>query len=99
MDDSREFNRLPPPNPYNLDMRRKDLENKSKRGTISERERADLDRMYRNIDKAEREAAKKAPTTRTEMGKVFKKGGSVKSSASRRADGIAQRGKTKGRII
>jgi hypothetical protein len=29
---------------------------------------------------------------------VFKKGGAVKSSASRRADGIAQRGKTKGRI-
>lgn len=30
---------------------------------------------------------------------VFKKGGSVKSSASRRADGIAQRGKTKGRFV
>ncbi len=29
----------------------------------------------------------------------MKKGGSVKSSASRRADGIAQRGKTKGRMI
>jgi len=28
--------------------------------------------------------------------KPFKKGGSVKSSASKRADGIAQRGKTKG---
>lgn len=27
------------------------------------------------------------------------KGGSVKSSASRRADGVAQRGKTKGRMI
>jgi len=30
---------------------------------------------------------------------VFKKGGMVKSSASRRADGIAQRGKTRGRLI
>jgi len=30
---------------------------------------------------------------------VFKKGGMVKSSASRRADGIAQRGKTKGRFV
>jgi hypothetical protein len=30
---------------------------------------------------------------------VFKKGGAVKSSASRRADGIAQRGKTKGRFV
>lgn len=29
----------------------------------------------------------------------YKKGGSVHSSASRRADGIAQRGKTKGRIV
>lgn len=29
----------------------------------------------------------------------FKKGGSVKSSASRRGDGIAQRGKTKGRMV
>jgi hypothetical protein len=29
----------------------------------------------------------------------MKRGGSVKSSASRRADGIAQRGKTKGRLI
>jgi hypothetical protein len=28
-----------------------------------------------------------------------KKGGVIKSSASRRADGIAQRGKTKGRMI
>jgi hypothetical protein len=30
---------------------------------------------------------------------VFKKGGSVKSSASRRADGIAQRGKTRGKFV
>ena len=29
----------------------------------------------------------------------YKKGGSVKSSASRRADGAAQRGKTKGRTL
>jgi len=29
----------------------------------------------------------------------YKKGGSVKSSASRRADGIASRGKTRGRMI
>jgi len=31
--------------------------------------------------------------------KKMKKGGSVRSSASKRADGIAQRGKTKGRMI
>lgn len=41
-------------------------------------------------DKAER----KAPTTKTEMGKVFKKGGYVRA-----ADGIAQRGKTKGKLV
>ena len=29
----------------------------------------------------------------------FEKGGSVKSSASKRADGCAQRGKTKGRMV
>jgi hypothetical protein len=40
------------------------------------------------------EAEKNAPTTKTEMGKMLKKGGSV-SSASKRADGIAQRGKTR----
>jgi hypothetical protein len=30
---------------------------------------------------------------------VFKKGGAVKSSASKRADGIAQRGKTRGKFV
>ena len=30
---------------------------------------------------------------------TYKKGGSVKSSASKRADGIAMRGKTKGRMV
>ena len=42
---------------------------------------------------AEMRAAKK-----TESSKGMKKGGSV-SSASKRADGIASKGKTKGRII
>ena len=47
---------------------------------------------------ADRKAAAKAataPTTKTTMGKPFAKGG----SASARADGCAQRGKTKGRMI
>jgi hypothetical protein len=30
---------------------------------------------------------------------VFKKGGAVKSSASKRADGIAVRGKTRGKMV
>jgi hypothetical protein len=38
---------------------------------------------------------KKAPTTRTEMGKGFKKGGSVSS----RADGCATKGKTRGKMV
>lgn len=50
------------------------------------------------MDEMERRAAEQAPTTRRTMGSVFAKGGKV-GSASRRADGIAQRGKTKGRII
>ena len=47
---------------------------------------------------ADRKAAAKAataPTTKTTMGKGFAKGG----SASARADGIAQRGKTRGMIV
>ena len=42
-----------------------------------------------------REQAKKEAKERFGM----KKGGTVRSSASSRADGIAQRGKTKGRIV
>lgn len=44
-----------------------------------------------------REAASRAG--RAMEGSPFKKGGSVKSSASKRADGCAQRGKTKGRMV
>jgi hypothetical protein len=39
-----------------------------------------------------------APTTKTEMGKIFKKGGKV-GSASKRADGCAMRGKTRGKFV
>jgi hypothetical protein len=52
-------------------------------------------------DKRQREMESKAPTTRSTMGegklKPFRAGGAV--SASRRADGAAQRGKTRGRVI
>lgn len=47
-------------------------------------------------DEEDRKKADAAPTTKTEMGQKFAKGGSV--SASSRGDGIAQRGKTKGRM-
>jgi len=46
-------------------------------------------------DERTQEKIKKAPTTKTEMGKAFAKGG----SASSRADGCAQRGKTRGTLI
>ena len=46
-------------------------------------------------DEEMRKKTKTAPTTKTEMGKGFAKGG----TASARADGCAQRGKTRGTII
>ena len=42
---------------------------------------------------------KKGGKVKTKPMKAFAKGGSVKSSASSRGDGCAQRGKTKGRMI
>jgi hypothetical protein len=47
-------------------------------------------------DEEMRKKMKTAPTTKTEMGKGFAKGG---MTASRRADGCAQRGKTRGTLI
>jgi len=49
-------------------------------------------------DRKEEAAAAGSPVIKAPTAGM-KKGGSVKSSASRRADGIAQRGKTKGRLI
>lgn len=46
-------------------------------------------------DEKMRQKMKTAPTTKTEMGKPFAKGG---MTASSRADGIAQRGKTRGMV-
>jgi hypothetical protein len=46
-------------------------------------------------DKKAAAKAATAPTTKTTMGKPFAKGGSVSS----RADGCAQRGKTKGTMV
>ena len=42
----------------------------------------------------QRRAADTAPTTKTEMGRTFARGGYVKS-----ADGIAKRGKTRGKMV
>lgn len=54
--------------------------------------------MQKIRDMKASEAAKSAPTTRTEMGKKFASGGSV-SSASKRADGCATKGKTRGKMV
>ena len=51
-------------------------------------------------ERAERERAEKAKTKEEKEDEPsYRKGGSVKSSASRRADGIAVKGKTKGRFV
>jgi len=54
--------------------------------------------MQEIADRKAAAKAAKAPTTKTTMAKNFAKGGSV-SSASKRADGCAQRGKTRGMIV
>ena len=64
-------------------------------GARSARKKA---RMAEAKDKETRKKESEAPTTRTEMGK-YKKGGSVKSSASKRADGCATKGKTRGKMV
>jgi len=71
-------------------------------------EQAALDRLntsneaqeYRDNKTRRRENAAGAPTPQRPVNTIKKaKGGVIKSSASRRADGIAQRGKTKGRFV
>jgi hypothetical protein len=52
--------------------------------------------MQEAKDEEMRKKMKTAPTTKTEMGKGFAKGG---MTASKRADGCAQRGKTRGTMI
>ena len=55
------------------------------------------------MDQMQQNAPTTAPTTRTTMGEGFKKGGKVKKMAKggfvKAADGIAQRGKTRGRFV
>jgi len=51
--------------------------------------------MQEAKDEEEYQKRKTAPTTKTEMGEAFAKGG---MTASRRGDGIASRGKTRGKM-
>ena len=60
----------------------------------NERENQERDRRV----KQEQEAYEKYDKTRLKDQGSFKKGGSV-GSASKRADGIAQRGKTRGKMV
>lgn len=54
----------------------------------------------KNMSMAERRMQMAGRTMRSGGGvKAYKKGGTVKSSASKRADGIAQRGKTRGKMV
>jgi hypothetical protein len=71
--------------------------------TAKEKNQADMSAAEKEMaqeaaDNKYREKADKSPTTKTEMGEAFKRGGSV-SSASSRADGCAQRGKTRGTMV
>ena len=75
----------------------RDKEIPPKRGTPAYRARQAA--IEEAKDKRRRKEEDKAPTTRTEMSKGFKKGGKVKSSASKRADGCAKKGKTRGKMI
>jgi len=69
----------------------------TKRGKMKEEElQKKYDRPGYNRDQAEK--AEAAATLKRES-RGMKKGGVVKSSASKRADGIATRGKTRGRMV
>ena len=69
----------------------------TKRGKMKEEElQKKYDRPGYNRDQAEK--AEAAATLKRES-RGMKKGGVVKSSASKRADGVAMRGKTRGRIV
>ena len=68
--------------------RRRMLEAAMASGKATPEEKAELKAQYMRQDKLNQQGYKAATERKA-------KGGSVKSSASRRADGIAQRGKTK----
>jgi len=61
-------------------------------GKATPEEKAELKAQYMRQDKLNQQGYKAATERKA-------KGGSVKSSASRRADGIATKGKTKGRMV
>lgn len=70
----------------------KNLVENIRKEVMPEKLRKEADRTFKNLPEEVKdyEAYKDAG---------FKRGGSVRSSASKRADGCAQRGKTKGRMV
>lgn len=70
-----------------------DKEHESKKDSMTPGQKQSMEEAK---DEEMRKKMKDAPTTKTEMGKPFAKGG---MTASSRADGIAQRGKTRGKMI
>jgi hypothetical protein len=83
----------------------KDYEKKLREDALKEmRDQKMLEESGSAYDKARQQslgAPDKAPVKKRAGGMCtgYAKGGSVKSSASKRADGCAQRGKTKGRMV
>jgi len=53
----------------------------------------------KELDKKATQAAREAGAEERREARGMKKGGSVKSSASKRADGIAKKGKTRGKMV
>jgi len=73
---------------------------RAKRAELGDTGRPTTPLRYERAKRAELgDTGRPTPLMVDEMASPFKKGGSVKSSASRRADGIASRGKTRGRMI
>jgi hypothetical protein len=53
----------------------------------------------KELDKKATQAAREAGAEERREARGMKKGGMVKSSASKRADGIAKKGKTRGKMV
>jgi len=82
----------PPPLPYKTD----DLPGQKEIDALRARDRAmQAARQARAGQQTQRSGMPSRPSRMAAM----KKGGSVKSSASRRADGIAKKGKTRGKMV
>ena len=64
-----------------------------------DRGRGESAAMRRIRERAESPAMRRIREAKESRTQGMKKGGSVKSSASRRADGIAKKGKTRGRMV